>query len=102
MTIFQKSVTKKHLDNLDKEQVENAYKKFRENYSPTKIEEIKKLKVTLKGELKEDWFERFNRLKAEDQTLKAEINKTDKEIDKMVYELYGLTEEDIKIVEGSE
>lgn len=44
MTIFQKSVIKRHLDNLDKEQVEKAYQKFRENYSPDKIEEIKKLK----------------------------------------------------------
>ncbi len=34
--------------------------------------------------------------------LKAEINKTDKEIDQMVYELYGLTEEEIKIVECGE
>lgn len=32
--------------------------------------------------------------------LKAEIDQTDKEIDQMVYELYGLTEEEIKIVEG--
>ena len=44
MTIFQKSVIKRHLDNLDKEQVEKAYQKFKENYSPVKIEEIKKLK----------------------------------------------------------
>ncbi len=44
MTIFQKSVIKRHLDNLDKEQVEKAYQKFRENYSPAKLEEIKKLK----------------------------------------------------------
>jgi hypothetical protein len=32
--------------------------------------------------------------------LKSEIDKTDKEIDRMVYELYGLTEEEVKIVEG--
>ena len=32
--------------------------------------------------------------------LKAEIDKIDKEIDQMVYALYGLTEEEIKIVEG--
>ena len=44
MTIFQKSVINRHLDNLDKEQVEKAYQKFRKNYSPAKIEEIKKLK----------------------------------------------------------
>jgi type II restriction/modification system DNA methylase subunit YeeA len=32
--------------------------------------------------------------------LKSEISKTDQEIDRMVYELYGLTEEEIKILEG--
>jgi len=32
--------------------------------------------------------------------LKSEIDKTDKEIDKKVYELYGLTKEDIEIVES--
>jgi len=32
--------------------------------------------------------------------LKAEIDRTDREIDQMVYELYDLTEEEIRIVEG--
>ncbi len=32
--------------------------------------------------------------------LKSEISKTDAEIDRMVYELYGSTEEEIKIVES--
>ncbi|MDA3893200.1 MAG: N-6 DNA methylase [Salinivirgaceae bacterium] len=63
--------------------------------------ELKKLKITLSGVQKEDWFERFNRLKAEAQTLKAEIDKTDKEIDQMVYELYDLTEDEIEIVENA-
>ena len=35
------------------------------------------------------------------QRLEREINVTDKQIDALVYELYGLTEEEIKIVEGS-
>ena len=35
------------------------------------------------------------------QNLKTEIDKTDREIDQMVYELYGLSEEEIKIVENS-
>jgi len=33
--------------------------------------------------------------------LKSSIDKTDKEIDMMVYELYGLTDEEIKIIETS-
>ena len=48
-----------------------------------------------------EWMEVFETKKVEAQTLKAEINKTDKEIDKMVYELYDLTEEEIQIVENS-
>ena len=63
--------------------------------------ELKRIKLVLAGEQKEDWFERFNRLKAEAQTLKTEIDKTDREIDQMVYELYDLTEEEIQIVENN-
>jgi hypothetical protein len=46
-----------------------------------------------------EWMEVFETKKAEAQTLKTEIDKTDAEIDAMVYELYGLSEEEIKIVE---
>jgi hypothetical protein len=48
-----------------------------------------------------EWLEFFENKKAEVQTLKSEIEKTDKEIDQMVYELYGLTEEEIEIIERS-
>ncbi len=44
MSIFQQSVINKHLRNLDKDKVEKAYKKFRENYSPQRITKIKELK----------------------------------------------------------
>ena len=37
---------------------------------------------------------------AEKAKIEKEIRETDKEIDKLVYELYGLTEEEIKIIEG--
>jgi hypothetical protein len=33
--------------------------------------------------------------------VKREIESTDRAIDRLVYELYGLTEEEIKVVEGS-
>ncbi len=44
MEIFQKSVINKHLASLEKDQIEKAYQKFKENYSPAKIEKIKQLK----------------------------------------------------------
>jgi hypothetical protein len=37
----------------------------------------------------------------EQERLRREIEATDGEIDKLVYGLYGLTEEEIRIVEGS-
>ncbi len=36
----------------------------------------------------------------EKTALQRRIDATDKQIDQLVYELYGLTEEEIKIVEG--
>ena len=52
--------------------------------------------------MKEDWKERFDRLKVKAVEIKNLINTTDRKIDLMVYELYGLTEEEIRIVEGVE
>jgi hypothetical protein len=37
----------------------------------------------------------------EKQNLQRQIEATDRQIDKLVYELYGLTEEEINIVESS-
>ncbi|PCJ22478.1 MAG: hypothetical protein COA97_13380 [Flavobacteriales bacterium] len=48
-----------------------------------------------------DWMDVFETKKAAAQNLKTEIDKTDKEIDQMVYTLYGLSEDEIKIVEGN-
>jgi type I restriction-modification system DNA methylase subunit len=47
-----------------------------------------------------EWMDLFEENKKKAIELKSEIDKTDKEIDQMVYALYGLTEEEIKIVEG--
>lgn len=49
-----------------------------------------------------EWMDYFNAQKAKVQTLQQEVDALDKQIDKMVYELYGLTEEEIGIVEGSD
>ncbi len=40
-------------------------------------------------------------LDGERQMLQRQIDATDSEIDALVYELYGLTEDEIKIVEGA-
>ena len=63
--------------------------------------ELGKQKISLKGTKKDDWFDRFGKYKKELLILKEQMNKTDKEIDKMVYDLYGLNQDEIKIIEDS-
>ena len=45
-------------------------------------------------------IKRFVKTDHEKNLIQRQIDYTDKEIDKLVYDLYGLTEEEIKIVEG--
>jgi type I restriction-modification system DNA methylase subunit len=63
--------------------------------------ELNKNKIYLLGVQKDDWFDRFERFKKQALDLKTIIDQTDKEIDRMVYVLYGLTEEEVQIVENS-
>lgn len=55
--------------------------------------------LTKKNEF--EWLDLFEENKQKAQALQTKINQTDAEIDAMVYELYGLTDEEIKIVENS-
>jgi type I restriction-modification system DNA methylase subunit len=48
-----------------------------------------------------EWLEVFEENKKKAQDLQVKIHTLEQEIDTMVYELYGLTEEEIKVVENS-
>lgn len=63
------------------------------------LKELKKLKVELTLSQKAEWEEYFLQEKAKALDCQSNIQATDKEIDQMVYELYGLTEEEIGVVE---
>jgi hypothetical protein len=56
------------------------------------IKELAKKKVTLTLSQKAEWEDYFIQEQKKAIDLKTQIDKTDKEIDKMVYELYGLSE----------
>ncbi|WP_154853008.1 Eco57I restriction-modification methylase domain-containing protein [Cyclobacterium xiamenense] len=64
--------------------------------------ELKKAKVKLSLSEEAEWMAYFNEQKAKAKDLQAEITRIDQEIDRLVYELYGLTEEEIRIVEGGD
>ncbi|MCA1763430.1 MAG: hypothetical protein LC664_10615 [Flavobacteriales bacterium] len=51
-------------------------------------------------EVEAEWIYYFGKKKAEALALQSDIDRLDREIDVIVYELYGLTEEEIKVVEG--
>jgi type I restriction-modification system DNA methylase subunit len=63
--------------------------------------ELQKQKIKLSLTEQSEWLEYFEKEKAKAIELQNEINKTDKEIDDMVYELYGLTEEERKIIKNN-
>jgi hypothetical protein len=65
------------------------------------IKELAKKKVKLSLSEEAEWEDYFETESKKAQELKAQIDATDKAIDAMVYGLYGLSEEEIGIVEGS-
>jgi type I restriction-modification system DNA methylase subunit len=100
--------TAKHnfLNELHLEKITQKLQKFEELEFDEFVKEYtkaKKLKFADKLEernFKNDWLALFESDKKAVLELKAEIAKTDKEIDVMVYALYGLSEDEIAIVEG--
>lgn len=67
---------------------------------PDFLRELAKAKVSLTLSQKAEWEDYFATEQQKAQNLKQQITATDSEIDRMVYGLYGLTEEEIRIVEG--
>ena len=63
--------------------------------------ELKKQKVKLTLVQQDEWEEYFNQYKTECEAKREVIRNTDAQIDRLVYDLYGLTEDEIAIVEGT-
>ncbi len=62
--------------------------------------EVQKYKVTLTLVQKSEWLDYFEQQKAVALAMRQKLDQTDKEIDQIVYKLYGLIDEEIAIVEG--
>src|SRR5690554_4152588 len=84
------------LDKLSKK-LENWYELTYAEF----IKELKKQKITLSLGEEAEWEDYFLTEQQKAVVLKTQIDQTDKEIDQMVYEIYGLTEDEINIVENS-
>ena len=64
------------------------------------VAELKKQKINLSLTQQDEWEDYFNQYRNDCQQLSEQIAQTDSEIDQRVYQLYGLTEDEIKIVES--
>jgi hypothetical protein len=64
------------------------------------LTELKKQKVSLSLSEQDEWSPYFTEKKEKVVSLKREIEACDKEIDGMVFKLYGLSEEEAKVVRG--
>lgn len=65
------------------------------------IKELGKLKIKLTLSQEAEWEDYFTTEATKVNAIKTQINDTDTAIDAMVYELYGLSKEEIEIVENS-
>ncbi|MCL6259162.1 BREX-1 system adenine-specific DNA-methyltransferase PglX [Aquiflexum sp. TKW24L] len=63
--------------------------------------ELAKAKVKLSLSEEAEWMAYFHEQKAKAQSLQSDITRLDREVDALVYELYGLTEEEINIIENN-
>ena len=63
--------------------------------------ELSKQKIKLTLIQESEWLGFFEQERQKALAIKNEIDSTDAEIDKMIYGLYGLSEEEVRIVEGN-
>ena len=85
-------------DNFDGVKITTALQQFDTMDFKGLMAELKKQKIRIPVKEQEEWKDYFNDRVAECQELSAQIKATDNEIDNRVFDLYGLTEEERRIV----
>lgn len=87
-------------DNFDLDKLSKKLEAFYETDFKTFLKELKKKKVTLTLKEQDEWEEYFETYQKELLDIQVQIDTTDKQIDEMVYALYGLSEDEVAVVEG--
>ena len=88
-------------ENLGEVKITTALQTFDQMDFADFLKELKKQKIKLTLTQQDEWEDYFRQYAEQARSLCSRIAATDQEIDRRVYELYGLTEEEIKIVEGA-
>jgi hypothetical protein len=87
-------------ENLGVQKITATLERFDEADFKTILAELKKQKISLTLTQQDEWEDYFNQYKTDCNTLTAQIATTDKDIDDMVYQLYDLTKDEIKVMKG--
>ena len=87
-------------DNFDSIKITGALTTFDQLEFADFLKELKKQKITLKLSQQDEWEEYFNDYRTECRKLSEQIKETDREIDLRVYKLYGLTYDEVLIVDA--
>jgi seryl-tRNA synthetase len=85
-------------------EIEKASRKMRNWFQfefKVLLKELKKQKVIISLNEEAKWLQYFKEQKEKTKELESKISQLDNEMDKIVYELYGLTEDEINIVENA-
>ncbi|MBR0264126.1 MAG: Eco57I restriction-modification methylase domain-containing protein [Prevotella sp.] len=85
-------------DNFEDVKITTALQQFDQLDFKGLMAELKKQKIRIPVKEQDEWEDFFNERVAECQELSAQIKATDEEIDNRVFDLYGLTEEERRIV----
>ena len=88
-------------ENLDSVKITTALQTFDQMDFAGFLAELKKQKIKLSLSQQDEWEDYFNDYRSACQQLSAQIAQTDTDIDTKVFDLYGLTDEERKIVMGT-
>jgi len=91
---------KRLTDNFAGKKITGKIESFDELDFAQFVAELAKQKIALSFKRQDDFEDYFNEYKTECNTLSAQISATDKEIDRMVYALYGLSEIEVEVIEN--
>jgi len=100
LNISKNRFLKRLTDNLNNIKITKKIEDFEKLDFKQFVAELKKQKITLTLKQQDEWEAYFNDYKGVCSAAVNHIEATDRVIDQMVYELYGLTEEEVKVVEG--
>ena len=87
-------------ENMEGVKITTALQTFDQMDFKALVAELKKQKIKLSLVQQDEWEDYFNQYAEACRELSAQIATTDQEIDQRVYQLYGLTEEEVKMIDS--